>query len=278
MRSRQDKYFEGKVAVVTGSTMGIGRAIARELCRRGASVVLNGRDPDRLSRAQVDFSAAGYTVAACQADATIYNDCERMVKLAVERFGRLDIIIPNAASVGFSPFEDFEHVSFRTALDSNLYGSVFPVMASMAEIKKSRGSILFISSLAGMMGMPYYSAYSAGKMALTALSQSIRSELKGTGVHVGIVFIGFAENEEEKRFIDKSGKLVIVPPRKKWMQMKRDDVAVSVVNIIYRRKNVKVLSFLGMLNSFLVRFFPFITRAILEKNTKADIDYYNRNY
>jgi|WetSurMetagenome_2_1015567.scaffolds.fasta_scaffold36553_3 short-subunit dehydrogenase len=263
---RSGEYFKDKVAIVTGSTMGIGKALALELCRRGAKVVINGRNRERLEQAEKDISGNGYYVTSCLADVTDFGDCTRLVETAIGKFGRLDILITNAGIVGYSSFESFDPAEYKKAIDSNIYGSLYPAKAAISYLKASGGSLVFISSLAGLIGMPFYSAYSIGKMSLTALTQSLRTELKGSGVHIGIVYVSFVRNEEQKRFITADGSLVPVPPRKAWLQQPREKVARSVLNLIQNRHPKVVLSAFGKLTAFIIRFIPGLARMIVAGN------------
>lgn len=260
-------YFKDKVAIVTGSTMGIGKALAAELCRRGALVVINGRDRERLEKTENELSGKGFRVTSCVADVTDFGDCTRLVETAVREFGRLDILITNAGIVGYSTFESFAPDQYKKAIDSNIYGSLFPAKAAFSYLKASGGSLVFISSLAGLIGMPSYSAYSIGKMSLTALAQSLQSEVKNSGIHVGIVYVSFVMNEEDKRFTTSDGTLVPVPPRRKWLQQPREKVASSILSLIQRRRPRVVLSAFGKFTALIIRFIPGLARLIVARNT-----------
>jgi len=261
-----DNWLSGKVALVTGSSMGIGKTLAGELCKRGASVMLNGRNTERLAGALDQLKAQGFHVDSCVADVTSYEDCVRLIDKVIDRFGKLDILVNNAGIVGYGSFESFDPEEFRKALDSNIYGAVYPTMAAIRFIRQSKGSIVFISSLAGLMGLPDYTTYSAGKMALTALCQSLRAEFKGTDVHFGIVYVGFTRNEEGKRFLSSDGSYIPVPQRKESLQWPREKVAQSIMKLIRKHKSRIILSPFGKLTAFTIRFFPFIARAIVAKN------------
>ena len=118
--------FAGKVAIVTGSESGIGKATARALCEAGAFVVLNGRTPDRLAQTEREFLAGELPVVSCLADVTVYADCERLIDTAIEAFGQLDILITNASISMRAYFADMQPDVFREVFDSNVYGSSLP--------------------------------------------------------------------------------------------------------------------------------------------------------
>jgi NAD(P)-dependent dehydrogenase (short-subunit alcohol dehydrogenase family) len=256
--------LHGKVALITGSSMGIGKAIAIELCRSGASVVINGRNAEKLNVTRDQLSSMGFDLIACPADVTNFQECEMLVNTAISKYKRLDILVTSAGVAGCASFEILSPDHFKTVVDSNIYGTVFPARAALPYLKESKGSLVLISSLAGMMGIPYYTAYCSGKMALTAFYQCLRGELKNTGIHTGIVYVGFTKNEEGKRFISADGNLGPVPPRNEWLQQPREKVARSVVKLIKKRKSRMILSPIGKINAVLIRFFPFIARTIVE--------------
>ena len=242
-----DGPFAGKVAIVTGSESGIGRETARLLCQQGALVVLNGRTPDRLTQTENDFLAQGYTVVSCLADVTDYNDCERLVATAIDAFGQLDILITNASISMRAYFADMQPDVFRQVLDSNVYGTVFPVKAALTQLIKTRGVVTFISSISALNGMPSGSAYCAGKAAISNLAHTLRLELNGTGIQFGVVHIGFTQNDPDKRVLDALGQPVPIAHRPPRWQKSQADVARIILHHIRRRRQRTVISALGRL-------------------------------
>lgn len=256
-------HFKNKTAIITGSATGIGKAIARELCRQGAKVVLNGRTAERLEKAKQELAEEGYDVIAVQGDVTLAGDCERLVNTALEKYGKIDILITNAGISMREHFENLQPELFGEIVHSNISGSAYPALLALPHIKKSKGSIVFISSVAGMFGLPTASAYSAGKMALTALAQSLKIELSHTGVHIGIVYVSFTKNDETKRVKKAGGELVPVAERPAWLQQTQQEVALAVLGNIRRRRFKTTLSFVGKLNAFAVKFFPSLVMRIV---------------
>lgn len=255
--------FKDKTAIVTGSSMGIGKAIAFELCKLGAHVVLNGRAPDRLDKTYSEFSKQGFSVIAVQADVTQVQDCKMLIQTALHEFHRIDILINNAA---ISMNERFEHLKpeiFSEVIQSHILGSAFPSWVALPEIKKTRGSIVFISSLGAMIGLPTASAYSAGKMAITALAQSLKIEMSGTGVHIGIVYAGFTKNDKAKRTLNAQGELIPLSYRPSYLQQTQEHVAKAVLKLIQRRKFKITLSILGKVTEWATRFSPRLALTIL---------------
>lgn len=248
--------------------MGIGKAIALELCKEGANVVLNGRNADRLEKTRHEFLQKGYRVTSIQGDVTKVSDCDSIVKAALDSFGHIDILITNASVSMRERFENLEPEIFARVIESNINGSAFPVHRALPHIKKTKGSIVFISSVAGMIGLPTGSAYSAGKMALTALAQSLKIELSSSGIHIGIVHVGFTQNDNDKRVLNASGELVPVAERPAYLQQTQEQVAKSVLSIIRKRKFKVILSVVGKLNALAMRLFPGLVIRIVSSSQK----------
>jgi NAD(P)-dependent dehydrogenase (short-subunit alcohol dehydrogenase family) len=239
--------FAGKVAVVTGSESGIGRETARALCQQGAAVVLNGRQPERLEQTRRDLEAAGFAVASCVADVTNYAACEQLVATAIQAFGQLDILVTNASISQRAYFADMQPEVFRQVLDSNVYGTVYPLKAALPYLTQTQGSVTFISSISALNGMPSGSAYCAGKAAVANLAHTLRLELAHTGIHFGVVHIGFTQNDPEKRVLSATGAPVPIAHRPPRWQKSQAEVAHLILGHIRRRRSRTVISALGKL-------------------------------
>ena len=237
----------GRVALITGSESGIGRETAWAFCRQGAAVVLNGRQAERLEATRQALAAEGFQVAACVADVTEYAACERLVATAIDCFGRLDILITNASISMRAYFLDMQPEVFREVLDSNVYGSVYPLKAALPYLVQARGSVTFISSISALNGMPSGSAYCAGKAALANLAHTLRLELAATGVHFGVVHIGFTQNDPDKRVLDAAGRPVPIAHRPPRWQKSQAQVAAIILRHVHRRRRRTVISALGRL-------------------------------
>ena len=245
-----------KVAIVTGSSQGIGKAIVIALSAKGAKVVLNSRSLEPLQKTKTELKEMGYDVLAVQGDVSVYDDCERLVKETVDTFGQIDILINNAAISSEGSIEDTSPEVFEKMFKINLMGVINPTKAALSYIRKTKGSIVFTGSISGFMGLPNYSAYSSSKMALTSLVLALKLELVGTGVHVGLNYVGFTENEEQKTFITAEGKSEVVPVRKQFAKMSREKVAKHFVKGIERRKYKQTLTWLGKFIRVGLQYFP----------------------
>jgi short-subunit dehydrogenase len=270
-------FFQNKTVIITGSGMGIGKAVAFALGKQGANVVLNGRNAERLEKTYQELLQKKYAVMAIRADVTVPDDCDRLIQKTVEVYGKIDVLINNAGVSMSEQFENLQPDVFDCVIKSNIHGAAYPTMKALPFLKKTKGSVIFISSAAGMIGLPTASAYSAGKMALTALAQSLKIELAETGVHVGIVHVGFTRNDDEKRVLNARGELIRVAERPPHWQQTQQQVAGAILRTIQKRKFKVTLSFIGKLNAFMARFFPGLVMRIIATSQKRMRNMYKTN-
>ena len=253
------KAFQGKVAIITGSSSGIGKTTAIQLAQQGASVVINGRSKDKLEMLRVTMEEEGLSVLAIAADITSYKECEQLIDDTVKHFGHVDILINNASLTMNDTFENIHPDTFNQVLLSNTLGAMMPTKAALAQLRRSKGSVVFISSLAGLNGLPACSAYCAGKMALTGFWQSLKIELDHTGIHFGICYVSFTQNDKDKRMLAGAGELVEVEERPAILKQTQEQVAKAIVRCVRKRKAKVVLSRFGKFISVLFRYMPRFT-------------------
>jgi len=254
----QAQAFKGKVALITGSSRGIGLATARELAGRGARVVLNARSRDRLEQAQENLAKEGMEVMAIPADVSDPDACRNMISRVVDAHGRLDILINNAGISMRTNLEELDHETCKQMVDVNLMGCIYPTLYAIEQIKRNQGSLVFISSIAALLGLPTASLYCATKRALTGLAGSLRCELGQHGVHVGVVYVGFTENHPEKQVVGAGGSR-ISPDRPAHMTWQ--EVAREVAGLIQKRKRQATLSPVGKL----ARAIAWLSPGLVEK-------------
>jgi len=257
------KSLTNKVVLVTGSGSGIGKTTALEFCRKGAKVILNGRNEAKLIRVQTEFKHLGYAVDYCVANITDYEDCCNLTHFIIKQFGRIDVIVANASISMNARFEDCRPDFFKETIDSNIYSVVMPLFSFLPHLKLSQGSFVIIGSIAGIFGVPTGSAYSAGKMALTALHQSLSAELSIHNIHIGILYLGFTENDADKKTYSPQGKLIPVPQRNKIFRQSKEKVAGHILTMIKYRRSKMILSVPGIVLNFFSRFIPSVLILLL---------------
>jgi 3-oxoacyl-[acyl-carrier protein] reductase len=177
----------GRVAVVTGGTRGIGLAIARTLAQDGAGVVVAARRGDDVARVAGELGPHSLGVAC---DVRRVEDCERLVARTVENFGRLDILINNAGLGVFAPVEAMSLEDWHRQIETNLDGVFYCCRAALPHIKKMRGWIINIGSLAGKNAFAGGAAYNASKFGLLGFSEALMLEVRHDGVRVSCVMPG----------------------------------------------------------------------------------------
>ena len=260
------KKFQNKVALITGSSMGIGKTLAYELAKKGARIVLNARNEKRLQRTYEEMKSAGYDVTSVAGDVTSEEDCQRMVDQAISTFGQLDILINNAGLSTEGEIGELAGSVCRKIIEVNYLGSVFATQAALPQLEKSKGSVIFIGSVAGLRGLPNFSIYSSSKMALTALAESMRIEQAKKGVHVGLAYVGFTRNDVEKTIYNSAGELIPQPKRDFIKAEEPVVVANRIIRMIEKRTFKKVFTSLGKLNAVLCRIAPGVVHTILGTN------------
>jgi short-subunit dehydrogenase len=260
--------FQGNVAVITGSSRGIGKAIALELASKGTSIVLNGRDQTRLNKAADEIRKITENVITVCCDVSTPEGGQFLIDEAIRIFNRIDILVNNTGVSMRGNFADLKPEVFRTVFESNVLAAVNPTIPAIKYLRQTKGSLVFISSLAGIRGLPFLSAYSSSKMALRALAESIRIEEKQYNIHVGLVYVGYTENDPGKEAIAADGSKIVLNPRKGKGVQTKESVAKAVLKNISRRNFITVLTPIGKLNALLQSRFPMLVEKIIIRNFK----------
>ena len=178
-----------RVVAITGASAGIGRATALRLARDGAAVAICARRPEPLDEAADEIRRAGGEVLALTADVTRETDMTTFVARTVERFGRLDVMMCNAGFGIYGAIDQIEPVRMRQLLEVNYMGTYQAARAALPVFREQRsGQLIVVSSIVGKRGIPFMAAYAATKFAQVGLAESLRAELRGTGIHVTLVY------------------------------------------------------------------------------------------
>lgn len=254
-------YFEGKVALITGSARGIGYAIAEQLGRRGATVVLSDVLDETLEEAAERLADQGIDVFAARTDVTDPQACEELVDRILGEAGRLDVLVNNAGISIVANFEDCEPAACKRLMDVNVMGSIYMTHAALGGLKRSRGHLVFVSSVSGIRAIPTGSIYSASKAALRSLAESLRLELKPYGIHVGVVSPGFTPTEASKTVLRGDGT---PRPIDRPAHDTPESVAKQTVALIEGRERERVLTPLGKATLVLQRLSPTLVDFVLQ--------------
>tara|TARA_B110001452_G_scaffold399_1_gene366 strand:+ start:400 stop:1212 length:813 start_codon:yes stop_codon:yes gene_type:complete len=258
--------LQGKVAIITGSSRGIGKAIAIELAKKGVSIVLNGRDSSRLEETAKELKKIHKNIISVCCDVSIADQSKDMVSQAIENFGKLDILVNNVGVSMRGNVAELNPEVYKTVFESNVLGAINPTIPALNELRKTQGSLVFISSLAGIRGLPYLSAYSSSKMALRAIAESIRIEEKQNNIHVGLILVGITQIDHNKETISSDGTKIILKNRDSSKVDSTKTVAEKVIKNIQKRKFITTLTPIGKLNKFLQARLPMLVEKIILSN------------
>ncbi len=188
--------IRGLSILITGASSGIGQALALALAREGARLVVAARREDRLKAVAGACRDAGGEAIAWPTDVTRAADVERAVGAAVEQFGRVDVLVNNAGSGIYRSVERTAVEDLAAMLEVNLIGAFHGVKAVLPHMRREgKGQIVTVASLVAKRAMPRMGAYSAAKAAVVALDESLRVELRGSGIQVTTVYPGATATE-----------------------------------------------------------------------------------
>ena len=199
----------GEVAIVTGASRGLGLLLARELARHGCPLIICARDAAELERAAAGLRASGAEVTAVTCDVTDPAVPQRLLDTAIERYGRLDIIISNAGIIQVGPVADAQVSHYQTALDTMAVAPVRLALAALPVMRRqNHGRIVTIASIGGKVSVPHLLPYSTAKFAAVGFSEGLRAELGRGPVTVTTVVPGLMRTGShlQARFTGQAGK------------------------------------------------------------------------
>ncbi|MBU5214915.1 glucose 1-dehydrogenase [Heyndrickxia oleronia] len=179
--------FEGKIALVTGGTSGIGLATAQKFVNEGAYVYITGRRQNELDKA---VNQIGKNVTGVQGDISKLEDLDKLYDIIKQEKGKLDILFANAGTGNFLPLGEITEEQVDRTFDINVKGTIFTVQKALSLFPDKVGSIIVTGSTAGSIGNPAFSVYGASKAALRALVRNWILDLKGTEIRVNVVSPG----------------------------------------------------------------------------------------
>lgn len=239
----------GKVALITGASSGIGAATAKALAQERVRVALLARREERLKAVADEIRRDGGHALVCPADVTDSAAVHDAVQRVLGEWGRIDLLVNNAGRGMAAPFQTTTTDELRALLEINLISVLTATRAVLPGMLKARsGHVINISSIVGRRGIPYRSAYSATKFALVGLTESLRVELKGTGVHVSLVYPIYTATEFQEAEVHRAESIHRGPVQS------AEQVARAIVRCARRPRSevypfppARILALLGVL-------------------------------
>lgn len=256
-------FFQNKVVAVTGGSDGIGRALVSLLLSQGAKVATCGRNHDKLYQLQSEHPS--YPLHTVVADVSHENDCRHFIQSTIKIFGGIDILINNAGVSMRALIKDADMEVLRKVMDVNFFGAAYCTKFALDSLVARKGIVVGISSIAGYRGLPGRSAYSASKFALQGWLESIKTELKDSGVHVMWVSPGFVTSNIRKVALNDSAKPEAESLMNEGNMMTPDECARLIIKAIEQKKRTLVMSATGKQTVFLNRFFPALADKLVHR-------------
>lgn len=258
----------GKIAVITGASMGIGEALARAFVERGASVVLLSRDASRAEAARTRIGYPERTMAI-SCDVRHREEIDRVIGLTLHHFHRIDIWVNNAGHGLLDSIADVNMASCRELFETNLFGSldamqaVIPIMSD-----QGGGTIINVSSVAGHIPLPYHATYSASKFALNALGKAAGVELLSRNIHVMTVCPGYVRTDFSANAIRGKQVKTIRPTAQRGISAER--VALATVAGYVKQKREIIVPWYMHLPVKIYQLFPGVVESFMAKMAKKN--------
>jgi short-subunit dehydrogenase len=264
-----------RVVVVTGASDGIGAEIARQLAARdgrAVALVLAARDEAKLDAVAAACARHGAEALAVRTDVADPAQCRALVVAAVERFGHIDVLVNNAGRSAHALFEDVADLRwYEDLMRVNLWGAVWCTQAALPYLKASRGSVVAVSSLAGLVGVPGRTAYSASKFAMTGFFEALRAELKRAGVSVTVAYPGVVDTRIRYRGYNAAGQPMGYSGLREEGAMTVEECARLIIAGMDGRRREVVMTLKGKLGRILKLVVPGLVERIALAALKDDV-------
>jgi short-subunit dehydrogenase len=264
--NRTQSFFQDKVVLVTGASSGIGRELAWQLGQAGAKLALAARRKELLENLAQRIAATGKAkplVIGC--DVAQEGDLQKAAAETVRQWGKLDVAIANAGFGVVGPLKKLSMEDYRRQFETNVFGVLRTIYATLPEIEKNKGNIAIVGSVSGWTASPGASPYAMSKFAVRALANSITPELRLSGVKVTLISPGFVASEIRR--VDNQGKLheEAKDPIAAWLVVPTEKATRQILRAIAQGKREAIVTGHGKVLVFLERFMPWMLRAVGRK-------------
>ncbi len=261
-----DNNVTHNVTIITGASTGIGEELAYQLAEEGAQLVLTARRISELERVAENARKRGAKVIVVSADVAIESDCKKIIDAAMAEFGRIDTLVNNAGMTMWAKFEDIQDMSImERIMQVNYMGAVYCTHYALPHLKSTRGRIIGIASLTGLVGVPTRTGYAASKHAMRGFFDSLRIELEDSGVTVTMVYPGFVATGIRENATGADGKPALIDPVDQAGVMSVAECARLIVHAIKHRKREEIMTLKGKLGQWLKLIAPGVIDGIAKK-------------
>ncbi|MCG6921331.1 MAG: SDR family oxidoreductase [Acidobacteria bacterium] len=262
--------YAGKTVVVTGASQGIGRALCLELAPQRPRLVLAARDRAALDDAASACRERGAETLVVETDVTETGACRRLIERAVDTFGVLDVLVNNAGVGMVARLAEVKDLSiYERLMRVNYLGSVYPTYFALPHLQRARGQIVAISSLAGLTGVPLRTGYAATKHAQIGFFDSLRVELRSSGVSVTVVAPYFVRSEIRRRAVAGDGRPLARSPVREDDVMSAEECARQIVKAMQQRRRMLVMTLKGRVGRWVKLAAPALVDRMAERAVEA---------
>ncbi len=268
-REQTSASLSGRVVLITGAAGGIGTALAHRFAAAGARIALGDLDPDRLAATAEGLIAGPTATLAIPFDVTDADACRRAADEVAEEWGGIDVLVNNAGITHLSLFRDTDPSVIRRVVDVNLFGAVNMTSAALPSLLESKGRIVTISSVAGIAPLASRTGYSAAKHALHGMFDSLRAELRKTGVSVTIVCPQFVNTAIGDRALGGDGGPPTMPRTTTGKAVEADDVATAIFEATVRRRRLLLYPRDAKVSYLVARLAPALYERMMAKRILA---------
>jgi len=262
--------LKNKVAIITGASSGIGKALAFEFANQGAKVVLAARRADKLQEVEKQLLDSGGEAFAVVADVSVEKDCEKLIRTSLEKYGRIDMLINNAGISMRALFADVEMAVIKKLMQINFWGTVYCSKFALPHLLESKGTLVGVSSIAGYVGLPARTAYSASKFAMHGFLEALRTENLEKGLKVLIACPGFTASNIRNSALTAHGDAQGESPRKEEKMMSAEEVAQEIIKAINQEKQSLILTLEGKMAVFLKKIWPKLIQKLVFNKLKKE--------
>jgi short-subunit dehydrogenase len=261
-----------KTVVITGASSGIGEALAYQFLKNNFNVVLAARNIENLKLVETKCQLIAPNFFSVVCDVSKEADCLHLIHSSVEKFGGIDVLINNAGISMRAVFNNCEIDVIKKLMDVNFWGTVYCTKYALPFLLKSKGTVVGVSSIAGIKGLPARTGYSASKFALQGFLESLRIENLKTGLKVLIACPGYTESNIRKSALNHQGNSQSESPLSEEKLMSSEQVALSIFKAILKEKSYIYMTFEGKMLLWLNKFFPLLMDKIVYNKVSKEKD------
>lgn len=255
--------FENQVIVITGASSGIGKELALRLADQGAWLALGARNFEKLELVAAACREKGSRALAISVDVSKKESCQHFIESAITEFGKIDILVNNAGITMWAYFDTFTDLTpFEKIMQVNYFGSLYCTFYALPYLKTTKGLLVGVSSLTGKTGVPTRSGYAASKHAMAGFFDTLRIELKDTGVGITMIYPGFVSTSVRETALGSDGKALGKSPLNEAGAMTVEKCVDLMIPAIAHRKRELVMTAKGKIGLWLKLIAPALVDRI----------------